>query len=79
MNNTGEKTGYRVLLLLVVGLTAFSSAMKDLNQVQQFMVDAGRFVAQLSEKISPADPVQTVVKVETCNRNTALEQSAPTI
>ena len=82
MNNTGQqgaKTGYRVLLLLVVGLTAFSSAMKDLSQVQQFTVDAGHFIAQLSGKIAPADPVQTVVKVETCNRNGALEQSAPTI
>lgn len=79
MNNTGEKTGYRVLLLLVVGLTAFSSSMKELSQVQQFTVDAGRFIAQLSEKIAPAEPVQTVVKVETCNRNMQLEQSAPAI
>lgn len=82
MNNTGQqgdRMSYRILILVVVGLVAFSSAMKELNQVQQFTLDTGRFIAQWSEKLAPADPVQTVVKLETCSRNMALEQSAPTI
>jgi len=41
MNNiqgqqTGERKLYPVLLLLIVSLVAFSSAMNELNQVQTF-------------------------------------------
>jgi hypothetical protein len=86
MNSTGqnEKNGYKVLLLLVVGLTAFSSAMKELNQLQQFSLDASRFIAQLSDKFTatevPAVPVTgevkpTVVKVESCE----IKQSLPSV
>src|SRR5262245_33270532 len=87
MNNTdqsGEKNGYKVILLLVVGLAAFSSALKELNQLQQFSLEASRLVAQLSEKFAPAEvPAvpsttevqQMVVKVESCD----LKQSAPTV
>jgi hypothetical protein len=76
MNNTGEKTGYRVILILVVGLTAFSSAMKELNQVQQLSLDVSRLVAEWSDKLVPTEVApQTVVKVETCE----LKQSAPSV
>lgn len=76
MNNTGEKVGYRVMLLLVVGLTAFSSAMKELNQVQQLSFDASSVIAQWMDKIAPAEvPQQTLVKVESCE----LKQSPPSI
>lgn len=76
MNNTGEKTGYRVILILVVGLTAFSTAMKELNQVQQLSLDVSRLVAQWSDKLVPTEVApQTVVKVETCE----LKQSAPSV
>ena len=57
MNSTGqngEKAGYKVILLLVVGLTAFSSAMKELNQLQQFTLDTSRVIAQLSDRFAPA-------------------------
>jgi hypothetical protein len=76
MNNTGEKTGYRVILVLVVGLTAFSSAMKELNQVQQLSLDVTRLVAQWSDKLAPAEvPPQTVVKLESCE----MKQSKPSV
>ena len=87
MNSTGhngEKTGYRVILLLVVGLTAFSSAMKELNQLQQFTLDTSRLIAQWSEKFAPAELPQgthspeiqqTVVKVESCE----IKQSLPSV
>ena len=76
MNNSGEKTGYRVILLLVVGLTAFSSAMKELNQVQQLSLEASRLIAQWSDKIVPVEvPPQTVVKLESCE----IKQSTPSI
>jgi hypothetical protein len=81
MNNTGQqgdKMSYRILLLVVVGLIAFSSAMKELNQFRQFTLDARNLIAEVSEKLAPAEPVQ-VVRLETCNSNMALQQSAPTI
>jgi len=82
MKNTGqqgEKMGYRIVLLLVVSLAAFSSAMKELNQFQQFTLDASRLVAQWSEKIAPAEPIQTAVKLETCDSRMALQQSMPSV
>ena len=57
MNSTGrnnEKTGYLVILLLVVGLTAFSNSMKELAQIHEMTVDAGRLIAQLTNDIAPA-------------------------
>ena len=58
MNNTGrhsEKSGYLVILLLVVGLTAFSQSMKELTEFQQMTLDASRLVAQWSGDVTPAE------------------------
>ena len=77
-----KSTGHRIVLLLAVGLTAFSSAMKELNQVQQLSMDASRLVAQWSAKNVPAavppavvEVPQTVAKVESCES----KQSAPSV
>lgn len=76
MNETGEKTGYRIILVLVVGLVAFSSAMKELNQVQQLSLDVSRLVDQWSDKLVPTEvPPQTLVKVKSCE----LKQSVPSV
>lgn len=74
----------RVILLLVVGLAAFSSAMNELNQLQALTLNASRFIAQWSDQIIPAQTPHTAlkletVKVETCESNKSLEQSAPSI
>ena len=88
MNTTGQNrqnSGYKTLLLLVVGLTAFSSAMKELNQLQQFALGASHLIAEWSDKFYPAQDVpaipqttelqQTTIKVETCK----LKQSLPSV
>ena len=84
MNSTGQnsdKASYRIILLLVVGLTAFSSAMKELNQIQQLSLDASRLVAQWSGNIVPVEVPQTppppmvVQKVDSCE----MKQSAPSV
>src|SRR5688572_946120 len=84
MNSTGnnsDKAGYRIILLLVVSLTAFSSAMKELNQFQQLSLDASRLIAQLTQTLTPAEVPQsqpeilTDVKVESCES----KQSAPSV
>jgi len=84
MKSTGqnsERVGYKVVLLLVVGLTAFSSAMKELNQLQQFAVESSHLMEQLAENFVPAEIPQvpvvpevpqalevapTAIEVETC-------------
>jgi hypothetical protein len=70
MNSTrrkSEKSSYLVILLLVVGLTAFSHFMKELTEIQPLTLDASRLVAQLSGDVTPSEiPAvpQTVVKIE---------------
>jgi hypothetical protein len=79
-----DKASYRIILLLVVGLTAFSSAMKELNQIQQLSLDASRLMAQWSGTIVPVEVPQTpppapmivkLVKSESCE----MKQSAPSV
>ncbi len=73
MNSTGrhsEKSGYLVILLLVVGLTAFSHSMKELTEIHLLTLDASRLVAQWSGNVTPAEipqipqVAQTVVRIE---------------
>lgn len=82
MNSTGQnndKASYRIILLLVVGLTAFSSAMKELNQIQQLGLDASRLIAHWSGTIVPVEvpqpPTPMVVKAESCE----MKQSKPSV
>lgn len=88
MNSTGQNkqnSGYKAILLLVVGLTAFSSAMKELNQLHQFALGASALIAEWSDKFYPVQDVppvpqtaeiqQPAIEVETCE----LKQSVPSV
>ena len=88
MNTTGQNrqnSKYKAILLLVVGLTAFSSAMKELNQLHQFALGASQLIAEWSDKFYPvqdvppipqtAEILPTTINVETCE----LKQSLPSI
>ena len=87
MNSTGRKSensGYLVILLLVVGLTAFSHSMKELTEIHQLTVDASRLVAQWSGNFTPAEIPQTqiqVVKIEKIEKLASCDskQSAPSV
>ena len=87
MNNTGrnsEKSGYLVIMLLVVGLTAFSHSMKELTEIHQLTLDASRLVAQWSGNVTPAEIpqipqiAQTVVRIEK-HESCQSKQSAPAV
>ncbi len=87
MNNTGrhsEKSGYLVMMLLVVGLTAFSHSMKELTEIHQLTLDASRLVAQWSGNVTPAEIpqtpqiAQTVVRIEK-HQSCQSKQSAPAV
>lgn len=85
MKSTGrhsENSGYLVILLLVVGLTAFSHSMKELAEVPQLRLDASRLVAQWSGNFTPAEIPQTpiqVVKIEKLESCESNKQSAPSV
>lgn len=71
MQNTAqgsEKKSYRVVLLLVVGLVALSSAMKELNQVHQLTLQTSALVAQWTGAIAPGEQHTILAQVETCDR-----------
>lgn len=66
-NQSGEKKSYRVLLLLIVGLAAFSSAMNELNQLQNFTLEASKLVASLSETVMPSASASSPVIAASCD------------
>jgi len=71
MNNiqgqqTGERKLYRVLLLLIVSLAAFTSAMNELNQVQAFASQVGNLVASWSDVMVPTANASTPVITRSC-------------
>lgn len=84
---SGDRKSYRVILLLVVGLTAFSSAMKELNLLREFTRDTSNLVASWSKAISPEAPqapevvvpvpVPPVAEVEVCDNSLALPEGEP--
>ena len=87
MNNTGrtgEKSGYLVIILLVVGLTAFSHSMKELTEIHLLTLDASRLVAQWSGNVTPGEipqipqVAQTVVRIEK-RQSCESKQSAPAV
>jgi hypothetical protein len=81
MKGTGrhsENSTYLVIVLLVVGLTAFSHSMKELTEIHQLTLDASRLVAQWSGNFTPAEIPQTVVKIEKLE-SCESKQSAPSV
>jgi len=71
MNNiqgqqTGERKLYSVLLLMIVSLAAFSSAMNELNQVQAFAGQVGNLVASWSDVMVPTANASTAVITRSC-------------
>ena len=70
--------GNRVILFVVLGLAAFSSAVKELYNLRQVGLQVSEYVAQWSEKMAPAEipPVPAVptvapmvAKATTCQKN----------
>jgi hypothetical protein len=84
MNSTGrksEKSGYLVILLLVVGLTAFSHSMKELTEIHQLTLGASRLVAQWNGNVTPAEIPHAPVKIVKIENHESCEskQSTPSV
>lgn len=81
MNGTGrngENSNYLVILLLVVGLTAFSHSMKELTEIHHLTLSASHLIAQLSGNDTPVEIPQAVVKIEK-RESCDIKQSAPSV
>jgi hypothetical protein len=79
MNSTGskrERSNYLVVLLLLVGLTAFSHSMNDLTEIHQLTLDASHLVAQWSADVAPAQIPQTAIRLESCESKKAKAEAA---
>jgi hypothetical protein len=76
-----------VILLLVVGLTAFSHSMKELTDIHHVTLDASRVMAQWSGNVTPAEvpPVQVariekIEKIQSCeSRHSAAVVELPSL
>lgn len=84
VGQSGDRKSYRIVLLLIVGLTAFSSAMKELNQLREFTRETRDLVASWSNMVAPAPEVvvpaqtpQTAVKVEVCESSHVVKAAEP--
>ncbi len=70
MNHTGnpfgEKKFYSVLLLLIVGLAAYSSAMNELNQLQRVTLQASELLASWSDNLVPTASASAPVVAPSC-------------
>lgn len=69
MQTTGqgsEKKSYRVIVLLIVGLAAFTSAMRELNKVHALTLETGQLIARWTDML-PGENNEMLVKVETCD------------
>jgi hypothetical protein len=88
VGQSGDRKSYRVILLLIVGLTAFSSAMKELNLLREFTRDTSNLVASWSKALTldapevpkapdvvpvPVPPV--VEEVEVCENSHTLPEA----
>ena len=56
VGQSGDRKSYRVILLLIVGLTAFSSAMKELNLLRESARDTSNLVASWARWSGALEP-----------------------
>ena len=92
MNSAGnnKKAGYLVIALLLVGLTAYSNAVKDLTEIQRLALGANQLIAQWSTETVPAEIPsipqtqipppqipQAIAKLETCESR--LHRATPSV
>jgi hypothetical protein len=67
-NKQNQETKWpKVVLILVVVLAAFSSAMKELNQVHAMAIEAGAFIADWVGVVEPTVNARSITTVENCS------------
>jgi len=72
-SKTAERKSYRVFLLLIVGLAAFSSAMRDLNQLKSITLEASHLIAAWSDVVVPTASASASLIATTCEETTVAQ------
>lgn len=67
-NKNRDKNWPRIVLFIVIGLAAFSSAMKELSQAQALISNAVEFISRWSDAAIPTANARTPVKRVTIER-----------
>jgi len=75
LNQTQGKKSYRTILILLVGLAALSSTVKELNQLRALVTEVAQFVGEWGGAVVPTANARTVTKVENCSAD-ATSQNA---
>ena len=65
-NQASEKKYHRVLLLLIVGMAAFVSAMNELNQLHSFTLETGQLLASWSDMVVPTAKASSPLISNSC-------------
>src|SRR6266550_6246870 len=69
VNQHQETKWPKVVLILVVVLVAFSSAMKELNQARVLVTEAGVLIADWVGVVEPTVNARSITRVENCSAN----------
>src|SRR5882762_2799638 len=65
LNQSQGKKSYRTILILLVGLAALSSTVKELNQLRALVTEVAQFVGEWGSVVVPTANARTVTRVET--------------
>jgi len=66
VNQAQKKKSYRAILILLVGLAAFSSTVKELHQLRALVTDVTEFISEWGGAVVPTANARTETKVENC-------------
>jgi hypothetical protein len=66
-NQTQGKKSYRTILILLVGLAAFSSTVKELTQLRALVTEVAQFVGEWGGVVVPTANARTITKVDNCS------------
>lgn len=78
-NEVSEKKRYKVILILLVGLAAFSTAMKDLNQLQEMVAGVHHFTNKwLSDGLTTVSAKVTASAESSCPNDASQRTTSAT-
>ena len=75
VNQTHDKKSYRVILILLIGLAAFSSTIKELNQLRASVSEVAQFIGEWGGTVIPTANARTITKVEHCSADVAAQNA----
>lgn len=66
---------YQLILFLVIGFAALSSAIKELNQIHAMTVEVGKMISEWSDAVIPSASARTPTIIKSCTANSLVQAS----